>query len=69
MADRPLGRGADRIWQLATSAVQPLALRVALAVAVLILAVHSGAAALLSALAGFLVARTIVLSRTQRAGP
>ena len=51
------------------SAVVPLVLRVALGAGVLFLAVHAGAVALLSALAGFLVIRNIVLSRTRRAGP
>lgn len=73
--------GAAHLWLIARSidgltgsgswrsAVLPLALRVALGAAILFLAVHAGAAALLSALAGFLVARNLVLSRAGRAGP
>ena len=73
--------GGVHLWLIARSidglagaggwrgAVLPLVLRVALGAGVLYLAVHGGAAALLSALAGFLVTRNIVLSRARRAGP
>ena len=60
------GLTGARGWR---SAVLPLALRVALGAGILYLAVQAGAAALLSALAGFLVTRNIVLSRARRAGP